>query len=320
MTIQIQDIKKSFGNQPVLRGVSLSLADDQFIGILGPNGAGKSTLVKIMTGQLTPSAGQVRWYGQSNQPLTAAQRAQRMGIVHQNSVLDGFLTVEENLITRGAIKNLSPAITRQRIQDLNGTIELNSLLKQRYQNLSGGQKRRVDIAAALLHNPQVLILDEPTTGIDPEIRAELWTAIHQLRQERHLGVILITHYLEEMQDVDSLVVLLAGQVRYQGNLANFIQDHAHSQLELVVKTPDGGEHTITKPYADLAEKMQVLNDSYSSGSLIDFHDEPVSLEQAYLNMLRAVQRQSKEAGPGSPEPKAVKPDDTATTRLKKFNH
>lgn len=281
MKIVTSHLIKKYGQNVVLNDVNLTLDEGKFIGIIGPNGSGKSTLMNVITAQTNADKGTVHWeeYGQ---PLTMKQRANHLGFVHQTSVLDQYLTVKENLLYRGAIHGLKKQAILDRIAELNQDIDIQNILNVRYARLSGGQKRRVDLVAALLHQPQLLILDEPTTGIDPEIRADLWRIIKLIRQKNHITVILISHYLEEMRDVDKLIVLIKGIIQYQGTIQQFINQHSQNTILFEFKNASNPKKQI---YQNLNEKIHYINVAFATNKLIDFKDVPVSLEQAYLNMI-----------------------------------
>lgn len=281
MKIIVKNISKNFGNKKVLKDISITFGDNNFTGILGPNGAGKSTLMKIITGQIKAKSGNVNWINDQGKAINNKQRARLLGFVHQNSVLDDYLTVKENLISRGSIKGLSTKETFNRINELNSRLDVKSIFKVPYGRLSGGQKRRVDIVSALLHKPKILILDEPTTGIDPEIRNDLWKAINEIKNSDNVSIILITHYLEEMNDVSQLVVLLNGNINFNGSPNDFISKFSDNTIQLTLK--DTSKHKMK--YSSLSEKVSIINDAYNKGILIDFKDEPQSLEGAYLTLL-----------------------------------
>lgn len=292
MRIKVNHLHHQYGKRVVLKDLSFTLHDQQFIGVLGPNGAGKSTLMRLISHQLTPTEGQVEWLDENQHVLSAGERAQITGYVHQTSVLDDYLTVKENLISRGAIKGLSKKATVARIAELTPSLGIDELAKYSYGKLSGGQKRRVDIASALLNRPRLLVLDEPTSGIDPEIRQHIWSALTQIRHQDQVSIILITHYLEEMADVDQLLVLLEGRLQFDGQPADFIQAYSQNQLRLWLKEATGDQVEIKQlPYQSLDEKMSIINHAYQTGRLVDFKDEPQSLEGAYLNRLAQAQRE-----------------------------
>lgn len=281
MKISVNNIKKSFGDKIVLDDISFEIVDKHFIGLLGPNGAGKSTLMKVITGQASPQSGEVTWYNDGG-ILNKSQINRNLGFVHQDSHMDEFLTVLENLHFKGSLYGLKKSDVNRRINELHKYLDIDEISNVRFANLSGGQKRRVDILGALLNNPKLLILDEPTTGIDAEIRADLWKSIEFLRENTDVTIFLITHYLEEMNDVDELLVLTDGHVKFQGTPLNFEKQFSEDELELTMN--DGSKKSFF--VETLSEKISVINKAYETGNLLDFRYHPSSLEQAYLKMIK----------------------------------
>ena len=182
---------------------------------MGVNGAGKSTTISIMCGQLAKDSGRVEICGlEPEGHMRAITR--ELGVVFQNSVLDGVLTVRDNLQSRAALYGVTGKAFRQRLGELAELLELQELLGRTVKQLSGGQRRRIDIARALLHRPHILILDEPTTGLDPQTRSLLWQVVARLRQEEGMTVFLTTHYMEEAADADYVVILDSGKIAAEG--------------------------------------------------------------------------------------------------------
>ena len=182
---------------------------------LGVNGAGKSTTINIICGQLSKDSGTVSIDGADID--TELDRVKRtLGVVFQGSVLDKELSVSDNLESRAALYGIHGAAFRRRLAELAGLLEFGDLLSRPIGKLSGGQRRRIDIARALLHEPKILILDEPTTGLDPQTRTTLWRVIGTLRRERGMTVFLTTHYMEEAADADYVVILDRGRIAAHG--------------------------------------------------------------------------------------------------------
>lgn len=280
MKVIVDNISKKFGKNIVIKNVSITLGNNKFFGLLGPNGAGKTTLIKIISGQIKPSSGNIKWINDNGEKMTKNERSNVLGFVHQNSVLDEYLNVKENLIFRGALKGISKKNTINIIKRFNYILDIDSISNVPYGKLSGGQKRRVDIIAALIHSPKILILDEPTTGIDPEIRMDLWNSIHKLQKKDNISVILITHYLEEMIDINQLVVLLNGEINFNGSLNKFIDKFSKNYIDLFY---DNNKKRIF--YNTLTEKINIIN-KYKD-NLIDFDDKHKNLEDAYIALLNS---------------------------------
>ena len=213
--IEISHLNKSFREVHAVADLSFRVKKGELFAFLGVNGAGKSTTISIMCGQLAKDSGRVEICGlEPEGHMRAITR--ELGVVFQNSVLDGVLTVRDNLQSRAALYGVTGKAFRQRLGELAELLELQELLGRTVKQLSGGQRRRLDIARALLHRPHILILDEPTTGLDPQTRSLLWQVVARLRQEEGMTVFLTTHYMEEAADADYVVILDSGKIAAEG--------------------------------------------------------------------------------------------------------
>ena len=213
--IEIDHLSKSFGDIRAVQDLCFQVREGELFAFLGVNGAGKSTTINILCGQLAKDGGSVRICGAD--PDREADRVKRsLGVVFQNSVLDKSLSVRDNLESRAALYGITGKAFSRRLEELSGLLELDDLLKRTVGKLSGGQRRRIDIARALLHQPRILILDEPTTGLDPQTRKLLWDAVSRMRREKSMTVFLTTHYMEEAADADYVVILDSGRIAAQG--------------------------------------------------------------------------------------------------------
>lgn len=213
--IRIDHLCKSFGDVKAVDDLSFRVGEGELFAFLGVNGAGKSTTINIICGQLTKDSGSVSIDGADID--TELDRVKRtLGVVFQGSVLDKELSVADNLESRAALYRIHGAAFRRRLAELAGLLEFGDLLSRPLGKLSGGQRRRIDIARALLHEPKILILDEPTTGLDPQTRTTLWRVIGTLRRERGMTVFLTTHYMEEAADADYVVILDRGRIAAHG--------------------------------------------------------------------------------------------------------
>ena len=213
--IVIKELYKSYGEIKAVDGISFEVGRGELFAFLGVNGAGKSTTINIICGQLSKDGGSVLLNGLDID--RDIERVKSMiGVVFQSSVLDRSLSVRDNLESRAALYGICGKAFEQRLGELSTLLELEGLLKRPVGKLSGGQRRRIDIARALLHKPSVLILDEPTTGLDPQTRRLLWNVIDGLRQQDGMTVFLTTHYMEEAADADRVVVIDAGRIRANG--------------------------------------------------------------------------------------------------------
>lgn len=214
--LEIEHLSKSYGAVKAVDDISFDIEKGEFFSFLGVNGAGKSTTINIITTVLPKDSGKVYVFGADIDRDPMAIRA-KIGIVFQNSVLDGRLSVYDNLSSRAALYGMRGAEKKKRIKEIAETLELNEFLKRPYAKLSGGQRRRTDIARALINTPELLILDEPTTGLDPQTRLTVWAAIDRIRQRTGMSVLLTTHYMEESAAADRIVIIDEGKLVAEGS-------------------------------------------------------------------------------------------------------
>lgn len=227
--ITVTELTKRYREHTALDHISFTVREGELFAYLGENGAGKSTTINILSTVLKKSGGTVKIFDyELGKDDDAVRNA--VGIVFQNSVLDEKLTVKENLYTRGAYYGLSGKQTDRRLAPFMDSFELKEIWNRRYGKLSGGQRRRVDIVRALLHEPKILFLDEPTTGLDPRSRRIVWDHIGYLRREKHMTIFLTTHYMEETRDADKVVILDRGRVIEEGAPADLKSRYACSRL------------------------------------------------------------------------------------------
>ncbi|MBQ8416478.1 MAG: ABC transporter ATP-binding protein [Clostridia bacterium] len=213
--IEIQNLNKSFGAVQAVKDLSFHVKKGELFAFLGVNGAGKSTTISILCGQLKKDSGAVTVSGMSiDGEMNEINR--RLGVVFQSSVLDQPLTVRQNLMNRAALYGIVGREFEERPLQLSELLDFSDLLGRTVGKLSGGQRRRIDIARALLHRPEILILDEPTTGLDPQTRRLLWRTVEGLRREENMTVFLTTHYMEEAADADYVVILDSGRIVAEG--------------------------------------------------------------------------------------------------------
>ncbi len=213
--IKIENLKKSFGEVKAVQDLSFRVKEGELFAFLGVNGAGKSTTISILCGQLQKDGGRVEINGK-NLEAFPEEIKRSIGVVFQNSVLDKPLSVYDNLQSRAALYGITGEDFKSRLSLLSDMLELRELLSRPFGKLSGGQKRRVDIARALLHSPKILILDEPTTGLDPQTRKTVWEVVERLRKKEKTTVFLTTHYMEEAADADYVVILDRGKIVAEG--------------------------------------------------------------------------------------------------------
>ena len=213
--IAIEHLSKRFGEVQAVQDLSFCVKQGELFAFLGINGAGKSTTINIMCGQLAKDFGTVR-IGGVDLDRDPDSIKRNLGVVFQSSVLDKDLSVQDNLQSRAALYGIRGKEFKNRLLELAELLEFEDLLKRSVGKLSGGQRRRIDIARALLHKPKILILDEPTTGLDPQTRAILWRVIGDLRKNEGMTVFLTTHYMEEAADADYVVILDSGKIAAEG--------------------------------------------------------------------------------------------------------
>lgn len=213
--IEISHLNKTFGEVKAVQDLSFQVRDGELFAFLGVNGAGKSTTINIMCGQLSKDTGSV-YIGGTDLDTDPDSIKRSLGVVFQNSVLDKDLSVRDNLQSRAALYGITGKDFKERLAELAKLLEFENLLKRTVGKLSGGQRRRVDIARALIHRPKILILDEPTTGLDPQTRNILWKVVGDLRKNEGMTVFLTTHYMEEAADADYVVILDSGKIVAEG--------------------------------------------------------------------------------------------------------
>ncbi len=227
--IEVKNLVKNYNDVKAVRDISFSVNKGEFFAFLGVNGAGKSTTINILCTVLEKTSGKVT-IGGYDLDTEKHKIKNLIGIVFQNSVLDKQLTVKENLVLRASYYGYSKKETKERIAELTDIFELEEILNRRYAKLSGGQRRRVDIARALINKPEILFLDEPTTGLDPMTRSKVWEIIHNLRKETGLTVFLTTHYMDETADCDDVVIIDSGEISANDSPNMLKMQYAHNSL------------------------------------------------------------------------------------------
>lgn len=213
--IEINNLCKSFGDLKAVQDLTLSVREGELFAFLGINGAGKSTTINIMCGQLSKDSGEIIIDGY-NLDKSIDLVKNEIGIVFQSSVLDASLSVHDNLESRAALYGIIGTDFNKRLDELAEILEFKDLLKKTVRSLSGGQRRRIDIARALIHKPKILILDEPTTGLDPKTRKLLWNVISDFRKNENMTIFLTTHYMEEAVEADYIVIIDNGRKISEG--------------------------------------------------------------------------------------------------------
>lgn len=213
--IRIDHLSKRFGEVKAVDDLSFRVREGELFAFLGINGAGKSTTINMMCGQLSKDSGSIVIDGQELDGNVDSVKRE-LGVVFQSSVLDSALSVRDNLESRAALYGITGEAFRERLAELAGLLGFEDLLKRPVGKLSGGQRRRIDIARALLHKPKILVLDEPTTGLDPQTRRILWDVVSSLRRSENMTVFLTTHYMEEAGEADYVVIIDSGRISAEG--------------------------------------------------------------------------------------------------------
>lgn len=253
--IEIRGLTKNFKEVKAVQNLSFSVREGELFAFLGVNGAGKSTTISILCGILEKDGGQVCVDGADiDRDPIAAKRG--LGVVFQNSVLDKALTVRENLESRAALYGLFGEEFENRLQELAALLDFSDLLSRTVGKLSGGQRRRIDIARALLHKPKILVLDEPTTGLDPQTRKLLWNVVSDLRKKEGMTVFLTTHYMEEAAEADYVVIIDSGKIAAEGTPLALKNAYTGDFITLYGVTETQAA-SLNKPYEKIADGYRV---------------------------------------------------------------
>ena len=270
--IQIEHLSKSFGDLKAVDDLSFNVKEGELFAFLGVNGAGKSTTISIMCGQQTKDSGKVFIGGKDLDESTEGIKRE-LGVVFQNSVLDKALSVRDNLRYRAALYGITGAVFEKRLAELAELLDFADLMKRTVGKLSGGQRRRIDIARALLHSPEILILDEPTTGLDPQTRKLLWGAVSRLRKEQNMTVFLTTHYMEEAADADYVIMLDSGRIVAEGTPLQLKNKYTGDFITLYGATEDEARLLGTSPEKIPGAYRIEVEDTAHATELIIKHPE-----------------------------------------------
>lgn len=248
--IEIKHLDKSFGDIRAVRDLSFRVREGELFAFLGVNGAGKSTTINIICGQLRADGGSVTIDGRElSKDISSIKN--EIGVVFQESALDKQLSVYDNLASRAALYGIHGTAFRQRLDELTELLDFGDILKRPLKKLSGGQRRRIDIARAILHSPKILILDEPTTGLDPQTRKMIWKVIGDLRRNENMTVLLTTHYMEEAADADYVVIIDSGRIVAEGTPLDLKNSYTGDFITLYGVTED-----VVRNFSDDFEKLR----------------------------------------------------------------
>ena len=266
-SIEINNLSKSFKDVKAVNDLSFKVKKGEFFAFLGVNGAGKSTTISIMCGQLAKDSGSVTVNGKNIEDGMNEIRKE-IGVVFQSSLLDTPLTVRDNLEMRAALYDITGSEFEQRLNELAELLDFKDLLKRTYGKLSGGQKRKIDVARALFHHPSILILDEPTTGLDPQTRKIMWKVISDLRQNEGITVFLTTHYMEEVADADYVVILDSGKIVAQGTPLE-LKNRYTGDFITIYNTSEEEVKRLGKPYCKIRDAYRIaVKDTCEAKALI----------------------------------------------------
>ena len=289
--ITVKNLVKDYKEHRAVKGISFEVKEGELFAFLGENGAGKSTTINMLSTILKKTSGEVDVLGNKLGEDDDKIRS-LIGIVFQNSVLDDKLTVKENLYTRGSYYGLSRRQTDERLAEFKESFELDEIWNRRYDKLSGGQRRRVDIARALIHDPRILFLDEPTTGLDPKSRKIVWDHIDYLRREKKMTIFLTTHYMEETKDADNVVILDKGEIIARGTPAELKTGYASSRLVWYTNECSenesvlaGMEYTYDSDHYNVKFKNSITDLLYQyKNQITDFEIIKGSMDDVFLNL------------------------------------
>ncbi|SRR5216684_3549524 len=236
MVIQVDDVRHSYGNRRALNGVSFNVGAGEIFALLGPNGSGKTTLFRILSTLMLPTSGRtlICGYEVASQPDSVRGR---IGVVFQAQSVDIKLTAAENLWHQGHLYGLKGSELKQRVSEMLQRVGLAERANDRVQTFSGGMLRRVELAKGLMHRPKVLLLDEPTTGLDPGARRDLWQYLHELRSRDGVSVIVTTHLMEEAERCNRLAILNSGEIVAMGTPADLRSEIGGDVILLETQEP-----------------------------------------------------------------------------------
>lgn len=270
--IVIDNLSKSYGEVKAVSDISFKVKEGELFAFLGVNGAGKSTTISVINGTLKKDSGRVIIDGVDID--SESDKIKRsIGVVFQNSALDRSLTVRENLKHRASLYGIIGKKCQDKIKELSMLLEFSDFIDRPIKKLSGGQKRKADIARALIHSPKILILDEPTTGLDPQTRTTMWKVIENLRKKNNMTVFLTTHYMEETADADYVVILDNGKIVASGSPHDLKERYSRDYLTIYNITEEQAKQ-LDLPYEKVPSGYRfTLNSTEEATKLIVSHSE-----------------------------------------------
>ncbi len=270
--IEVKNLSKSYGDVQAVKDISFFAEKGKLFAFLGPNGAGKSTTINIICTFLQPNSGTVTVNGYALGKQDDGIRSS-IGVVFQDGLLDKLLTVRENLSIRGSLYGLNGKALKQAVDNAIAAVSIESFADRRYGKLSGGQRRRADIARALVTQPEVLFLDEPTTGLDPHTRRAVWDTILDLQKTTGMTVFLTTHYMEEADGADYVIVIDDGKIAAKGTPTELCAEYAQDKLILNCADMDAVKAILaeeTLEYEQVADNLMIgISDTFDSLPIIE---------------------------------------------------
>ncbi|UPW82235.1 ATP-binding cassette domain-containing protein [Lysinibacillus sp. Ag94] len=255
LVIDVKNLSKKYGSHEAVKGISFEVKKGALFAFLGTNGAGKSTSIEMLCTLLEKTSGDVKINGVPLGSRTNNYLIRKaIGVVFQQSILDARLTVKENILHRGNIYNLTKKELQENWGFVDRYLHLEDIAKKKYGTLSGGQKRRADIARAIIHKPTILFLDEPTTGLDPQTRVFVWDAIKKLQEETNMTIFLTTHYMEEAAVADEIVVMKEGKIVSKGTPNTLKEQYTYDELFVFFNNGVDGSSLLTQNNLNFEEK------------------------------------------------------------------
>lgn len=290
--LEVKNLKKCYKNKIAVDSISFEVEEGMLFAFLGENGAGKSTTINMLTTISKKTSGEAYIFGY-RLGIDDDKIRNIIGICFQGSVLDDVLTVKENLLTRASYYGLSKKEAIKRLEPYFKSLELDEIWNQKYKTLSGGQKRRVDIARALINNPKILFLDEPTTGLDPKSRKIVWNYINRLRHNNNLTIFLTTHYMEEVIDSDRVVILENGKIIENDTPSNLKSKYTYTRLYWYIDKSSSNELLLDNYEYKYEVDHYIIKMSHNEirkflyqNNIEDFEVYKGTMDDVFLNLTR----------------------------------
>ena len=283
--IKVENLSKSFGSVEAVKNISFTVSEGSLFSFLGTNGAGKSTTINVLTTLLARTSG-IAEVGGYDVERDAAKVRSLNGVVFQDSVLDDMLTARENLMVRGSLYGLRDGALRDAVDNAVKITDISEFMTRPYGKLSGGQRRRVDIARALIHTPKILFLDEPTTGLDPKTRRDIWLMIRDLQKSAGMTVFLTTHYMEEAAGSDDIVVIHKGEIKAHGTPARLKMQYCTDLLKITLTNGEYIEQKLEKT-VDALPVIEKYKGSIANVEIING-----TLDDVFLNLTEGLENVS----------------------------